>query len=140
MLILTVNGICLFWQLNDIGGGGENTLPLRSRKLQKVWLWNFHHLLVPIWRHKIKKTSTYLAWPVNHRPKSRKSRFFEMQLLDMLTLRNFAALSILTLEINLENCFINRIAQEHMNTIFFLKKLLQRILQKYEWISHNKYL
>ena len=50
-LHLTVNGICLFWQLNGIWGGG-NTL-LISQKLQKVWLWNFYHVLVPIRRYKI---------------------------------------------------------------------------------------
>ena len=40
---------------------------------------------------------------VNYRPKSRKTRFLEMQLLGMLTLRNFVVLSLLTSEIDPEN-------------------------------------
>ena len=46
---------------------------------------------------------TYLPWPVNYRPKSRKSRFAKIQILDMLTSRKFAGLSILISEINPEN-------------------------------------
>ena len=50
-----------------------------------------------------KKNLTYLAWTANYRPKSRKSRFLEMQLLGILTSRNFAGLSILTSEMIPEN-------------------------------------
>ena len=46
---------------------------------------------------------TYLAWSVNYKQKSRKSRFWEMKLLDMLTSRNFEGLSILTSELIPEN-------------------------------------
>ena len=44
-----------------------------------------------------------LDWSVNYRPKSRKTWFLEMQLLGMLTSRNFEGLSLLTSEINPEN-------------------------------------
>ena len=51
------------------------------------------------WNQKI--LLTYLAWFVNYRPKSRKSRLLMMHLLGMITSRNFAGLS--TSEINPEN-------------------------------------
>ena len=72
------------------GGGGGWKHPLRSRKLQRVWLWYFHQMLVPTWRRKMKKF--YIS----------KSRFLERQLLSMLISRNFSPLSILTLKINPE--------------------------------------
>ena len=50
-----------------------------------------------------KKNLTKLDWSVNYRPKSRKTRFVEMQLLGMLTSQNFSGLSLLTSEINPEN-------------------------------------
>ena len=84
MFSLTVYGICLFWQLNGIWGDRKKTL--RSRKLEKVWLWIFDHMFMPIWRHKIKNKLTDLARSVNYRQKFQKSRFLEMQLIDMLTI------------------------------------------------------
>ena len=50
-----------------------------------------------------QKNLTKLDWSVNYRPKSRKTRFLEMQLLGMLTSRNFAGFLILTSKINPEN-------------------------------------
>ena len=57
---LTVNGICLFWQLNGIWGGVVPP-PLRSQELQKVWPWNFYQMLVYIRRHEIKKIFWFRA-------------------------------------------------------------------------------
>ena len=50
---LTVNVISLFRQFNDIWRGWKH--PIRSRELQKIWLWNLYQMLVSIRRHKIKK-------------------------------------------------------------------------------------
>ena len=51
--ILTVNGICLFWQLHGIWGMVPP--PMRSQELQKLWPWNFYQILVSTRRHEIKK-------------------------------------------------------------------------------------
>ena len=87
---LTVHGICLFWLLNDIwrGGGWD----LRNYKSYD------HEILPDIGIHKgarnQKKILTYLAWFVTYRPKSRKSRYSKIQLLGILTSRNFVAMSV----------------------------------------------
>ena len=51
---LTVNGICLFWQLNGIWGVIPPP-PQRSKELQKVCPWNFYQILLSIRRHEITK-------------------------------------------------------------------------------------
>ena len=96
--LTALNGICLFWLLNGIWRGGCD---LRNYK-------SYDHEISPdVGIHKgarnQKKILTHLAWPVNYRPISRKSRYLKTQLLSMLTSRNFAALSILTSKINPEN-------------------------------------
>ena len=58
-----------WWVGVGLGCGGWNTL-LRSRELEKEWLWNFYQILVSIRSNKIKKarqvyngprTSNYLS-------------------------------------------------------------------------------
>ena len=66
------------------------------------------------------KILTYLAWSVNYRPKSRKSQFLEMQLLGMLTSRNFAGFSISTSEMIPEN--FRSISQRLYRTIYNMPK------------------
>ena len=92
----------VFLTVNSIWGGG--TTPLRSRKPLDIWPWNFYQMSNSVRRHEIRKKIWHnLTGLVSYRPKSRKTRFLEMQLLGMLTSRNFAGLSLLTSEINPEN-------------------------------------
>ena len=58
--------ICLYMHCNGPkfwsyrGGGWKNPL-LRSWKLQRVWQWNFHQILVSIRRHEIDKKNGFVC-------------------------------------------------------------------------------
>ena len=93
--VLTVNGICLFWQLNGIWG--VVVPPLRSQELQKVWPWNFYHMLVSIRRQEIKKNVDITGPVCKLQTKNilKTPDFWKCK-------RNFAGLSLLASEINPE--------------------------------------
>ena len=72
-----------------------------------------------------QKKLTQLFWPVNYRPESEKSRFMERNFLDMLALRYFAVLLILTQQTNPKNykSKMQRSVMFHNNLLTFCKIL-----------------
>ena len=104
-MLITVNGICLFCQLNSIWEGGwkQPHFPPKISKTVKVWLCHFYQMLVPIRRHKSKILFDITNLICKLQTKIPKSPFLEMQLPGMLTSRNLAGLSILISEMNHEN-------------------------------------
>ena len=90
--ILTVNGICLFWQLNGILSDVGIHKEARNKKRRYIWLGLYKEVLA--------ENKTSLVCKIQ--TKSWKSWFLKMQLPGLLTSRNFSGGSVLTSQINLE--------------------------------------
>ena len=86
---------------SEAGGRGcWQHIFLRSWKVQKIWLWNFHLMLVSVIRNEVKMMMNR-TWSANYRTKFGKHSFLELQLLDMLSSHAiFAGSSIFLLEID----------------------------------------
>ena len=85
-------------------GGGDETptcFPRISRATERMTISSLHE---------IGNILTYMIHLVyDYQPEPEKTRFFEMQLLDMLTMRKFAGFSLLRSESNPDD--IRRISQ-----------------------------
>ena len=105
-LPLSANGGFFKYRIPGILGADYRILGRKSRDYRvpgKPFPSPFSDCLMASGRRCFLRFLTYLAWSVNYRPKSRKTRFLEKQILGMLTSRNFSGLSILMSEISHEN-------------------------------------
>ena len=85
-----------------MASGGWFHHPPRSQELQKLWPWNFYHMLVSIRRYEIKKAFDK-SDKCKLQTKVLKLPIFKNAISRHATLPNFAGLSKLTSEINPQN-------------------------------------